>query len=620
MAVCAGLFISSALAQDLGEYAGYQSGSIDSETVSPPGLAWEGEDGGGPNGGNCILSGLLWTGGDPSIAQLSLTGPGVLSFKWSVSSRADDGVLSCRITKGGETADIGRISGDGGGWVAMDVFVPQGEHMVSWIYRKLTYLSEGDDTGRVAEVDFTPTPATQQTFDAYKTLHGVSGPGSTQVGVRRLDTSWLMGLSPSAPTPAPLSQVVFTNGEARFRMRHSLRATGLTNPVFTTDMAGWTGGNKRSKLVAGSVTGETLEMEYIMPAASRQFFRCDHSPQVASPSANLVYIPPGKFLAGSPKSEVGRSWNGYASGSHGGQEDEQHEVTLTRGFFLCKFETTWAEWDEVLQWGGSHGYLIADPGEGSRGGRHLLEESGGNFLDSAPAADSSVLHPVTNVNFTTTMKWLNAKSERDGLAPCYYVGSRSNPAAPPAVYRNQDVNDLADIICEWSANGYRVPTESEWEYACRAGTLTSLNNGLNLTHGKHYSHWPMLPGEEGEVNDPNLDAIASYFGNDPHGPTTLPVGSLAPNAFGIYDMHGNVFEWCWDLFDAQVPQQFSGAPLVDPKGASSVLGESRMSRGGSWRTPGHMLRSACRTPAPKPVGVSGRAHDVGFRYCRNAPE
>lgn len=615
MAVCAGMCVSSALAQDLGEYAGYQSGSIDSETVSPPGLAWATEDGGGPNGGDCILSGLLWTGGDPSIAQLSLTGPGVLSFKWSVSSLADDGVLSCRITKGGETADIGRISGEGGGWVAMDVFVPQGEHMVSWIYRKLTYLSGGEDTGRVAEVDFTPTPAAPQTFDAYKTLHGVSGSGSSKIGPRRLDTSWLMGLSPAVPTPALLSQVAFTNGEARFRMRHSLRATGLTNPVFGTDLAGWTGGNKRSQLVAGSVTGETLEMEYIMPAASRRFFRCDHSPQVASPSANLVYIPPGKFLAGSPKSEVGRVWTGYISGNHGSEEDNQHEVTLTRGFFLCKFEATWAEWLDGLGWAQANGYVLGSGNE-ARGGRHLLQASGGNSLNCADPVDPSTDHPVTNVSFFDTMKWLNAKSEREGFTPCFRLRLKPALGGGSVVLRNQGTADFAEILCDWSANGYRVPTEAEWEYACRAGMLTSLNNGLNLSHGRHYATWsPPPPGPEAALNDPNLDPIASYFGNTA---STHPVGSLAPNAFGLFDMHGNAEEWCWDLHTTQVPQQFTGEALVDPKGPA--LGESRMKRGGSWRMPGHMMRSASRNPAPKPIGTAGNSRESGIRYCRNAPE
>lgn len=213
------------------------------------------------------------------------------------------------------------------------------------------------------------------------------------------------------------------------------------------------------------------------------------------------------------------------------------------------------------------------------------------------------------------MKWLNAKSERDGFTPCFLVRLRASAGGGTVVWRNETFDQIgpatADLICDWTASGYRLPTDAEWEYACRAGTLTALSNGLNLNHGFHYSTWPVLPAAAG-VEDPSLDTIASYFGN---GGATRPVGSFQPNAFGLYDMHGNVHEWCWDLYDHLVPQQFSGEPLTDPRGASR--GIYRVIRGGSWRMPGHMHRSAARYPAPY---GGGNSHEAGFRYARNAPE
>ncbi|MFC4911237.1 formylglycine-generating enzyme family protein [Actinomadura gamaensis] len=155
--------------------------------------------------------------------------------------------------------------------------------------------------------------------------------------------------------------------------------------------------------------------------------------------------------------------------------------------------------------------------------------------------------PVENVSWWDAVRFCNALSERDGLAPVYRV-------------RGEDV--------EWdaSADGYRLPTEAEWEYACRAGTT-----------GPHY-------GE--------LDDIAWYRANSDERPHE--VGGKRPNAWGLYDMLGNVWNWCWDLYDPE------------------VYGSYRVLRGGGWFDEDW----SCRASARRRSHPTYRVDDVGFRVAR----
>ena len=135
---------------------------------------------------------------------------------------------------------------------------------------------------------------------------------------------------------------------------------------------------------------------------------------------------------------------------------------------------------------------------------------------------------------------------------------------------------------------YRLPTEAEWEYACRAGTTTRFSFG----------------------DDPQgteLEKYAWYDGNS--GRQTHPVGTKLPNPWGLYDMHGNVFEWCQAWYSDSLP----GGSVTDPQGASS--GTSRALRGGSWNDSAGVCRSAYRGR----FRPGGRDWDVGFRVCLAAP-
>jgi formylglycine-generating enzyme len=151
--------------------------------------------------------------------------------------------------------------------------------------------------------------------------------------------------------------------------------------------------------------------------------------------------------------------------------------------------------------------------------------------------------PVERVTWYEAVEYCNELSRQEGLDPCY-SGSG------------------ASMLCDFTANGYRLPTEAEWEYACRAGTETDFHTG-NMTHS---GSSPL---------DPALDRAGWYFGNS--GSTTHPVGEKEPNAFGLYDMHGNVWEWCWDWYASDY---YASSPAEDPRGPAS--GSDRVVRGGSW--------------------------------------
>jgi formylglycine-generating enzyme required for sulfatase activity len=236
---------------------------------------------------------------------------------------------------------------------------------------------------------------------------------------------------------------------------------------------------------------------------------------------SMIRINGGTFTMGSPNNEPGR-----------GEGETQHQVTLD-GFYMSKYEITQKEYQEVM-------------------GTNPSYYKGDNL-------------PVENVTWYDAIEYCNKRSQKEGLTAAYTINGNR-------------------VTLNLKANGYRLPTEAEWEYACRAGTTTAFNNGNN--------------------NAASLDAIAWYKSNS--GNRTRQVGLKTPNAWGLYDMHGNVREWCWDWAG-----NYSIFSTRNPTGPAS--GDRRVARGGDLTIEEpRLLRSAVRLSS-KP---DEKFANIGFRVVR----
>jgi formylglycine-generating enzyme required for sulfatase activity len=175
--------------------------------------------------------------------------------------------------------------------------------------------------------------------------------------------------------------------------------------------------------------------------------------------------------------------------------------------------------------------------------------------------------PVADVSWFDAIEFCNRLSKREGLTPAYTI------------------NDT-DVTWDRSADGYRLPTEAEWEYACRAGTATPFSTGNNITTKQaNYDGYPYNNNAKGTFRN-----------------RTVEVRNFKPNSWGLYNMHGNVWEWVWDLYG-----EYENEAQIDPVGASS--GIHRIIRGGSWLVHAEFLRSANRYN----ISPSFTGNAVGFR-------
>ncbi len=227
----------------------------------------------------------------------------------------------------------------------------------------------------------------------------------------------------------------------------------------------------------------------------------------------------------------------FMMGNENGNEDESppHEVTVSN-FAMDKYEVTQKPYEE---------FMLADPS-------HF----------KAPD------NPVEQVRWSDAADFCNVRSEAEGLEPCY---------------------DINTYECDFEASGYRLPTEAEWEYACRAGTNTDYDFSDN----------------------PQKLSIYAWYSENSN-KRTHRVGTKKPNACGLFDMYGNVSEWCNDVYDENY---YQNSPKINPLGPEE--GKKRVIRGGSWKSSADACRASYRMADVPGITDACFARDTyGFRCVR----
>jgi len=287
--------------------------------------------------------------------------------------------------------------------------------------------------------------------------------------------------------------------------------------------------------------------------------------------AGFVAIAHGTFTMGSPTSEPGR-----------GADETQHQVTLTHGVYIQTTEVTNQQYRDMAQWAYDHGHVTVSGSsllDNLDGSTEVLKYLGAEYYEvsfsNGMFSCINPTHPVKYVTWYGSVAYCDWLSLQQGLPRAYNHNTWQCNGGNP-----------------YTADGYRLPTEAEWEYACRAGTQTPFNTGSCLdagTEANYDGNWP----QSGCPTGP-------YVG------WSVPVGSYPPNGYGLFDMHGNLWEWCNDWYGAY------GGAVTNPGGPAS--GDNRVFRGGAW----YLNAGNCRSAYRSDYDPYSAHYTIGFRPVRTS--
>ena len=268
----------------------------------------------------------------------------------------------------------------------------------------------------------------------------------------------------------------------------------------------------------------------------------EHRPAPSRVPEGFVRIEPGRFRMGSPRDEPSRE-----------SDEGQHEVVITRPFLLQATEVTQGQWKRLMGTNPSHFSACGDA------------------------------CPVENVNWWEALAYCNAASRAERLQECYeLVGCDGKKPG-------EDMECTEARFVGLGCAGYRLPTEAEWEYAARAGTAFSTGSCLSTEQANYHGNYPQQGCPKGTYRE-----------------KPVAVGSFAANAWGLRDMHGNVWEWCWDWYG-----DYPSGRVSDPLGPQT--GSNRVGRGGSWDLSARHCRAANRDW----FSPGNRNNNLGFRLLRS---
>jgi formylglycine-generating enzyme required for sulfatase activity len=255
-----------------------------------------------------------------------------------------------------------------------------------------------------------------------------------------------------------------------------------------------------------------------------------------------------------------------------GESDAIPISVTVSAFYMDTNLVSFSQWQTVYSYATSHGYNF-------------------DYAGSGKAAN----HPVQTVDWYDVVKWSNARSQQAGLTPVYYTD-----AALTQVYMNEATDA---VYVNWAANGYRLPTEAEWEKAARGG-LSGQRFPWGATISESQANY-YAASSGGYSYDLGPYGYNSAFDTGAY-PYTSPVGYFAPNGYGLYDMAGNVWEWCWDWYGTPYGQPSTTNPTGPPSGSYRVL------RGGDWN--GYASSARC---ANRDDNIPNFVNNyIGFRCVR----